>query len=46
MRRNYRGSDHLGAAANYEDRKELKHDQENAISPSKASMFGTVKLLL
>ncbi|KAM7508730.1 hypothetical protein LguiA_019183 [Lonicera macranthoides] len=40
VRRNYRGSDHLGAAADYEDRKELKHDQETAISPSKASIFG------
>ncbi|XP_059651515.1 BEACH domain-containing protein C2 [Cornus florida] len=39
LRRNYRGSDHLGAAANYEDHMELKHDQDNAINPSKASVL-------
>lgn len=37
LRRNYRGSDHFGAAANYEDSTELKHD--NVMSPSKASML-------
>ena len=29
LRRNYRGSDHLGAAANYEDQIELKHGKGN-----------------
>ncbi|KAA8520543.1 hypothetical protein F0562_014799 [Nyssa sinensis] len=39
LTRNYRGSDHLGAAANYENDMELKHDQVNVISPSKASIL-------
>lgn len=29
LRRNYRGSDHFGAAANFEDQIEMKHDQGN-----------------
>ncbi|XP_061961570.1 BEACH domain-containing protein C2 [Populus nigra] len=29
LRRNYRGSNHFGAAANYEDQIELKHDKGN-----------------
>ncbi|XP_057980626.1 BEACH domain-containing protein C2 isoform X2 [Malania oleifera] len=39
LRRNYEGSDHLGAAATYEDHAGMKHDQENVISPSKASIL-------
>ncbi|XP_057507960.1 BEACH domain-containing protein C2 [Actinidia eriantha] len=39
LRRNYRGSNHLGASANYEDRMELKQNKENVISPSKASIL-------
>ncbi|KAI8545261.1 hypothetical protein RHMOL_Rhmol07G0027700 [Rhododendron molle] len=39
LRRNYRGSNHLGAAANYEDLVELEKDKENVISPSKASIL-------
>lgn len=34
LRRNYHGSDHLGAAADYED-----DQQQNVISPSKASIL-------
>jgi hypothetical protein len=29
LRRNYKGSDHFGAAANYEDQIEIKHDKGN-----------------
>ncbi|XP_011034742.1 PREDICTED: uncharacterized protein LOC105132766 [Populus euphratica] len=29
LRRNYKGSDHFGAAANYEDQIEMKHDKGN-----------------
>ncbi|CAI9101616.1 OLC1v1038984C1 [Oldenlandia corymbosa var. corymbosa] len=39
LRRNYRGSDHFGAAANYEDPSDLKLDKDNVISPSKASIL-------
>uniref|UniRef100_A0A5B7ADS9 BEACH domain-containing protein C2 n=1 Tax=Davidia involucrata TaxID=16924 RepID=A0A5B7ADS9_DAVIN len=39
LRRNYRGSDHLGAAANYENQMEPKYHQENVMSPSKASIL-------
>ncbi|KAL6981845.1 BEACH domain-containing protein C2 [Sarracenia purpurea var. burkii] len=39
LRRNYRGSNHMGAAADYEDHVELKQDKENVISPSKASIL-------
>ncbi|KAL3536918.1 hypothetical protein ACH5RR_000284 [Cinchona calisaya] len=39
LRRNYHGSDHLGAAANYEDHTELKQDKNNVASPSKASIL-------
>ncbi|KAL0397809.1 UNVERIFIED_CONTAM: BEACH domain-containing protein C2 [Sesamum calycinum] len=39
LRRNYQGSDHLGAAANYEDHMEQKHDKHKPLSPSKASML-------
>ncbi|KAK3036099.1 hypothetical protein RJ639_031680 [Escallonia herrerae] len=39
LRRSYRGSDHLAAAANYEDQVDRKHDQDNVISPSKASIL-------
>ncbi|XP_010272634.1 PREDICTED: BEACH domain-containing protein C2-like [Nelumbo nucifera] len=34
LRRNYKGSDHLGAAANYEDNQQIQENQENAICPS------------
>ncbi|PWA45076.1 BEACH domain-containing protein [Artemisia annua] len=37
LRRNFEGSDHFGAAANYEDPVEPKHSKENVVSPSKAS---------
>ncbi|KAF8412352.1 hypothetical protein HHK36_000314 [Tetracentron sinense] len=39
LRKNYKGSDHLGAAANYEDHLQMKHDQENIICPSTASIL-------
>ncbi|XP_042512465.1 BEACH domain-containing protein C2 [Macadamia integrifolia] len=41
LRRNYRGSDHLGAAADYEDNLQVKHNQESAISPSATSILVT-----
>lgn len=41
MRRNYHGSDHLGAAADYEEHLEPKNDQPNVITPSKASILAT-----
>ncbi|KAJ0797682.1 putative transcription factor WD40-like family [Helianthus annuus] len=37
LRRNFEGSDHFGAAANYEDPMDAKHGNENVASPSKAS---------
>ncbi|KZV38301.1 hypothetical protein F511_36242 [Dorcoceras hygrometricum] len=39
LRRNYQGSDHFGAAANYEDRIDQKHETQKVISPSKASIL-------
>ncbi|KAJ0053220.1 hypothetical protein Pint_00290 [Pistacia integerrima] len=39
LRRNYIGSDHLGAAANYEDQSELKQDQKNVINSSTAPIL-------
>lgn len=39
LRRNYRGSDHFGAAANYDDHINTKEDQENAISSSSAPIL-------
>ncbi|KAG8391704.1 hypothetical protein BUALT_Bualt01G0214900 [Buddleja alternifolia] len=39
LRRNYQGTDHLGAAANYEDNMEQNHDKHEAISPSNASIL-------
>ncbi|GMY09403.1 BEACH domain-containing protein C2 isoform X2, partial [Fagus crenata] len=39
LRRNYRGSDHFGAAANYEDPIEAKQDQENVINSSNAPIL-------
>lgn len=39
LRRNYRGSDHCGAAANYEDQIDLKKDREDALSSSNASIL-------
>ncbi|OUZ99482.1 BEACH domain [Macleaya cordata] len=38
LRKDYKGSDHLGAAANYEDHLQNKHDQENIICSSTASI--------
>ncbi|XP_051143997.1 BEACH domain-containing protein C2-like isoform X2 [Andrographis paniculata] len=37
LRRNYQGSDHRGAAANYDDHIDQKHDKDRAINPSEAS---------
>nr|XP_048321218.1 BEACH domain-containing protein C2 [Ziziphus jujuba var. spinosa] len=39
LRRNYRGSDHFGAAANYEDHIKMKEDQENSINSSNAPIL-------
>ncbi|KAI3741242.1 hypothetical protein L1987_58913 [Smallanthus sonchifolius] len=39
LRRNFEGSDHFGAAANYEDPVDPKHGKENVASPSKASIL-------
>lgn len=39
LRRNYQGSDHHGAAANYEDHMEQKHEKHKAVSPSNASIL-------
>ncbi|KAJ4952485.1 hypothetical protein NE237_029317 [Protea cynaroides] len=39
LRRNYRGSDHLRAAANHEDNLQLKHNQANVISTSTTSIL-------
>ncbi|GAV85295.1 WD40 domain-containing protein/Beach domain-containing protein/DUF1088 domain-containing protein [Cephalotus follicularis] len=39
LRRNYRGSDHFGAAANYEDQIEMKSDQGNVINTSNAPIL-------
>lgn len=39
LRRNYRGSNHLGAAANYEDQNEMNVEEANVISPSNASIL-------
>lgn len=39
LRRNFEGSDHFGAAANYEDPVDPKHGKENAANPSKASIL-------
>lgn len=39
LRRNYHGSDHFGAAANYEDHTELNQDKDNVVTPSKAPML-------
>ncbi|XP_047315623.1 BEACH domain-containing protein C2 [Impatiens glandulifera] len=39
LKRNYRGSDHCGAAANYEDHVEPKICKENVVSPSKVSIL-------
>lgn len=38
LRRNYQGSDHHGAAANYEDHIEQKQEKPEAASPSNASI--------
>ncbi|KAF8380392.1 hypothetical protein HHK36_027877 [Tetracentron sinense] len=39
LRKNYKGSDHFGAAADYEDHLQMKHNQENATFPSTASIL-------
>ncbi|KAH6830812.1 WD-40 repeat family protein / beige-like protein [Perilla frutescens var. hirtella] len=39
LRRNYQGSDHHGAAANYEDHMEQKQEKHKAASPSDASIL-------
>lgn len=39
LRRNYRGSNHFGAAANYEDHMDMKNDRENVIAPSNAPIL-------
>ncbi|KAL5564236.1 hypothetical protein UlMin_027400 [Ulmus minor] len=39
LRRNYRGLDHFGAAADYEDHVNMKEDQENAMSTSNAPIL-------
>lgn len=39
LRRNYQGSDHHGAAANYEDHMEQKQEKPEAASPSNASIM-------
>ncbi|KAK4487403.1 hypothetical protein RD792_005966 [Penstemon davidsonii] len=39
LRRNYLGLDHIGAAANYEDHMEQKHEKLKVVSPSKASIL-------
>ncbi|KAK9274411.1 hypothetical protein L1049_019225 [Liquidambar formosana] len=39
LRRNYRGSDHFGAAADCEDHIEMKQEKENVISPSTAPIL-------
>lgn len=39
LRRNYRGSDHCGAAANYEDQIDMKQNREDALSSSNASIL-------
>ncbi|GMH17239.1 hypothetical protein Nepgr_019080 [Nepenthes gracilis] len=49
VRRNYRGSDHFGAAADYEEDTERGHSQQIAINPPKASVLSpeaiTVELI-
>ncbi|CAI9764807.1 unnamed protein product [Fraxinus pennsylvanica] len=39
LKRNYQGSDHFGAAADYEDNVVQKHGKDKVISPSKASIL-------
>ncbi|KAM6584938.1 hypothetical protein CsatB_011940 [Cannabis sativa] len=39
LRRNYRGSDHFGAAANYEDHINNEEDKENVINSSSAPIL-------
>lgn len=39
LRRNFEGSDHFGAAANYEDPVDPTHGHENVATPSKASIL-------
>ncbi|XP_042504860.1 BEACH domain-containing protein C2-like isoform X1 [Macadamia integrifolia] len=46
LRRNYRGYDRLGAAANYEENLRLKHNQENAVSTSTTSILVAEAILM
>ncbi|XAR54112.1 hypothetical protein NMG60_11029121 [Bertholletia excelsa] len=39
LRRNYRGSNHLGAAADYEDHLDSKQNKGSVVSPSEASIL-------
>lgn len=39
LKRNYIGTDHLGAAANYEDQTLMKKNEETVISPSSAPVL-------
>lgn len=39
LRRNYRGSDHFGATANYDDHIKMKEDKKNAINSSNAPVL-------
>lgn len=39
LRRNYIGTDHFGAAANFEDQSEVKNNQEDVISSSNAPIL-------
>ncbi|XP_075518514.1 BEACH domain-containing protein C2-like [Primulina tabacum] len=39
LRRNYQGSDHSGAAANYEDHIDQRHETHKVVSPSEASIL-------
>ena len=46
LRMNYKGSDHFGAAANYEDHMDMKHDKENVIDPSNALILAAEAILM
>lgn len=45
FRRNYQGSDHSGAAADYEDHIDQKHETHKVASPSKASILAAEAIL-
>ena len=46
LRMNYKGSDHFGAAANYEDHMDMKNDKENVIDPSNALILAAEAILM